>query len=356
MGIIELRNVTRVVNRETHIFPTDLKLQSGEFNILLGATKSGKTSLMRLMAGLDRPLTGEVWFDGENVTGVPVKKRNVAMVYQQFINYPGFTVFENLASPLRVKKIPAAEIKERVLEIARMLRLEEFLDRKPAELSGGQQQRTALARALIKNASLVLLDEPLANLDYKLREELRDELPKLFIKTGATIVYATTDPTEALLMGGYTAVLHQGRVMQYGKTYEVFKSPANLESAEAFSDPPINLHLVIKSNNQIRLDSISWEVPKQLLGYPDGEYLMGIRPHHLSLSRGKPPGKDQVSLSGKVKIAEITGSETLIHFSQGEQLWVAHIHSVEPMGLGQEISLLMDIRYCLYFDQEHKII
>ena len=208
---IELRNVTFRVGAETHIYQTSLTLQAGEFNILLGTTLSGKTTLMRLMAGLEKPTTGEIWTADRNVTGVSVQNRSVAMVYQAFINYPNFSVYDNIASPLKIAGLPKKEIDEKVRRFADMMKLTPMLDRLPAELSGGQQQRTAMARALVKGADLVLLDEPLANLDYKLREELRDELPKLFADTGATVVYATSEPLEALMMGGHTASLSEGR-------------------------------------------------------------------------------------------------------------------------------------------------
>ncbi len=162
------------------------------------------------------------------MTGVSVQKRNVSMVHQQFINYPNFNVYENIASPLRVARMPDADIKARVGQVAELLKLSPMLDRRPGELSGGQQQRTALARALVKDADLVLLDEPLANLDYKLREELRDELPKLFKDRGCTVVYATSEPMEALLLGGHTATLHEGRVTQYGETAQVYRKPRTI--------------------------------------------------------------------------------------------------------------------------------
>src|SRR5207244_232046 len=184
----------------------------------LGTTLAGKTTLMQLMAGLDGPTSGEVWFRGRNVTGIPVQKRNVAMVYQQFINYPNFSVYENIASPLRVGGRNETEIDAQVKSIAELLRLTPMLDRRPSELSGGQQQRTAIARALVKNADLVLLDEPLANLDYKLREELRTELPRIFEASGAIFVYATTEPSEALLLGGNTLCMWEGEVLQHGET------------------------------------------------------------------------------------------------------------------------------------------
>ena len=216
--MLELRNVSKVVNGQEHIRDVTLTLQHGSLNVLLGPTLSGKTSLMRLMAGLDRPTSGSVWFDGKDVTGVRVQDRNVAMVYQQFINYPAMTVYENIASPLRVAGAEQSRIDSEVRKAAELLKLTPYLDRTPLHLSGGQQQRTALARAIVKNARLVLLDEPLANLDYKLREELRIEIPRIFEASGAIFVYATTEPEEALLLGGNTATLWEGRVTQFGPT------------------------------------------------------------------------------------------------------------------------------------------
>ena len=225
---LELRNVTKRVGAETHIYPTDLKLEAGSFNTLLGTTLAGKTTLMLLMAGLERPSDGEIWFDGKDVTGVAVQKRNVSMVYQQFINYPHLTVFENIASPLRVAGTPSRAIKQRVESIAELLKLTPMLQRRPSELSGGQQQRTAMARALVKEADLVLLDEPLANLDFKLREELRDELPRLFADRHCIVVYATTEPSEALLFGGHTATLYEGRVVEFGPTGTLYRKPGDI--------------------------------------------------------------------------------------------------------------------------------
>ena len=194
---------------------------------------------MRIMAGLDRPTEGRVLADGVDVTGVPVRQRNVAMVYQQFINYPSMTVFDNIASPLKLRG--ESGIAEKVMAMAARLHIDHLVKRHPSELSGGQQQRVALARALAKNAPLILLDEPLVNLDYKLREELRDELSALFAEGRSTVIYATTEPGEALLLGGYTAVLDEGRLLQYGPTAQVFHRPSSIRVARAFSDPPMNL-------------------------------------------------------------------------------------------------------------------
>ena len=181
---VKLDNVMRAVDGIPTIRDVSLTLERGTLSVLLGPTLSGKTSIMRLLAGLDKPTSGRVLVDGKDVTGFDVRKRSVAMVYQQFINYPSLSVYENIASPLRVQGKPRGEIESRVQEAARLLKLEPYLNRTPLQLSGGQQQRTAIARALVKGADLVLLDEPLANLDYKLREELRTELPRIFEASG----------------------------------------------------------------------------------------------------------------------------------------------------------------------------
>src|SRR3954470_5662734 len=215
---VALDHVTRSVDGIPTIRDVSLTLDRGTLSVLLGPTLSGKTSIMRLLAGLDKPTSGRVLVEGKDVTGVDVRKRSVAMVYQQFINYPSLSVYENIASPLRVQGKPRAEIESRVQEAAKLLRLEPYLSRMPLQLSGGQQQRAATGRAREKGAGLVLLDEPLANLDYKLREELRTELPRIFEASGAIFVYTTTEPSEALLLGGRTVCMWQGEVLQAGET------------------------------------------------------------------------------------------------------------------------------------------
>jgi glycerol transport system ATP-binding protein len=351
---LELKGVVKRVGAETHIYETNLALAENGFNILLGTTLAGKTTLMQLMAGLERPSAGEVWFDGKNVTGVPVQKRNVAMVYQQFINYPNYTVFENIASPLRVAGLKPAEIQARVHRMAELLRLTPMLARRPAELSGGQQQRTALARALVKDAALVLLDEPLANLDFKLREELRDELPKLFAGRRCTVVFATSEPTEALLLGGHTAALHEGRVTQFGPTATVYRRPANLLTARVFSNPPINTATVTKQGERIVLsDTVQWSADGVMRNHPDGAYTVAIRPHHI-----KPlaDGAAAAPLDGKVLVAELSGSESVIHFAHGPLTWVSQSHGVRAIEVGATTRFHLDIGQCMYFGPDGTLV
>src|ERR1700687_102034 len=226
---VTLEHVTRSVDGIPTIRDVSLTLERGTLSVLLGPTLSGKTSIMRLLASLDKPGTGRVLVDGKDVTGFDVRQRSVAMVYQQFINYPSLSVYENIASPLRVQGKSKDEVEKRVQEAAKLLKLEPYLNRTPLQLSGGQQQRTAIARAIVKRAELVLLDEPLANLDYKLREELREELPSILKKCGAMRVYATTEPIEALMLGGVTAALSKGRMIQCGSTLQVYQRPAQIE-------------------------------------------------------------------------------------------------------------------------------
>ena len=214
--------------------------KKGNIYTILGRTLSGKTTLLKTIAGLLTPDSGAIEFDGKDFLKVPVWQRNVAMVYQQFINYPSMTVYENIAAPLRLMKKSEDFIDKAVRKTAALMRMTDMLHKKPLELSGGQQQRCALARSLVKGSGLVLLDEPLANLDYKLREELRAEIPKLFEESGAIFVYATTEPEEALLLGGNVATLWEGKITQFGETAEVYHNPNNATTAKVFSNPSMN--------------------------------------------------------------------------------------------------------------------
>lgn len=351
---LELRNVVKRVGAEVHIHETTLSLAPEGFNILLGTTLAGKTTLMQLMAGLERPSAGEVWFDGRDVTRVSVQKRNVSMVHQQFINYPNMTVFENIASPLRVAGTARDEIERRVAHVAELLRLGPMLQRRPHELSGGQQQRTALARALVKDAALVLLDEPLANLDYKLREELRDELPRLFEGRGCTVVYATSEPAEALLLGGHTATLHEGRVTQFGATSEVYRRPADVRTARVFSDPPINTATVRKQGGRFVLNEhVTWPAAGRHAELPDGSYVMGMRPHNVTPANG---AADVVAVEGAVLVTELSGSESVVRFDLDGQTWVSQAHGVHRLEVGARARFRLDVGRALFFDVEDRLV
>ena len=351
---LTLKNITKRDGAQTHIYDTSLELEPGAFNILLGTTLSGKTTLMQIMAGLEKPTSGEVWFDGKNVTGTPVQKRNVAMVHQQFINYPNFTVFENIASPLRVKAMPAARIRDKVHEVAELLQLTPMLERPPSQLSGGQQQRTAIARALVKEAELVLLDEPLANLDFKLREELREQLPPMFAERRCTVVYATTEPGEALLLGGYTATLHEGRVTQFGRTGDVYRHPGDLISARVFSDPPINVAAVTRRARSFHLgDTLKWAATGPARALTGGDYQVTIRPHHLSPEKST---SKSLAVTGKVLVTELSGSESVVHFSLAGTTWVAQFSGIRAYQVGDEATFYLNPERFQYFSASDQLV
>ena len=351
---LTLDSVSKVVGSETHIHPLTLTLERGTMNVLLGPTLSGKTSLMRLMAGLDQPTTGRILWNGKDVTGQRVQDRRVAMVYQQFINYPAMTVYDNIASPLRLAGIPRAEIDARVRKAADLMKLGPMLQRKPLELSGGQQQRCALARALVKNAGLVLLDEPLANLDYKLREELRAEIPTIFEESGAIFVYATTEPHEALLLGGNTACLWEGRVTQFGPTAEVYRQPGDAVTARVFSDPPMNFLRARKSTGRLVFgESLEVEPKGALAALPDGRYLAGFRPNHLGLDAR---GEHLLAFRTRVAITEITGSESYVHVDHAGDRWVALVHGVRELEIGSEQVVYVDPAHVYVFGDDNRLV
>ena len=338
-----LENVSKKFGADDHLYPMSLSLVPGTINVLLGTTKAGKTSLMRLMAGLDRPSAGKILVDGVDKTGVSVSKRNLAMVYQQFINYPAFTVFDNIASPLRIRKVPEAQIRARVLELAERLHITPYLQRTPSELSGGQQQRTALARALIKDTDLLLLDEPLVNLDYKLREELRRELTELFSEGKTTVVYATTEPLEALQLGGHCAVLHEGRLLQQGQTLDVFNAPASIAVARTFSDPPINLMPArLDAGGMAQLSALPGALalpmtPAQrqaAAGHTD--VVLGLRAHSL---HPMAHSASELAIPMVIDLAEIAGSETFIHGHCGALVLVAQLTGVHDLAIGESCTM-----------------
>jgi glycerol transport system ATP-binding protein len=346
----DLDQISYKVGQETFISDVSLSFQPGTMNVLLGPTLSGKTTLMRLMAGLDRPTSGKLLDDGIDVTGVAVRKRSVAMVYQQFVNYPTLSVFENIASPLRVQGLPKAEITARVDRAAKLLRLEPMLGRTPSQLSGGQQQRTAIARALVKQAKLVLLDEPLANLDYKLREELREELPRIFAETGAVLVYATTEPTEALLLRGTTVTLWQGKVTQIGATAEVYHQPVNLNSARVFSDPPLNELTVVKSGDNLKLQNGRTIQSGQLaLDIKDGPYRVGFRADAVAI---RPSRQSEVSFPGEVSVCELNGSESFVHVDVGLGTWVCLASGIQQWEPGDAVDVQVDLTQTFLFGDD----
>ncbi len=351
---LSLQAVGKTVVGEMHLADITADMASG-LNVLLGPTGAGKTSLLRLIAGLDRPTAGRILLDDRDLTMLGVRKRKVAMVYQQFVNYPSFTVYENIASPLRQSgHHDAKEIDRRVREAAALLQIESMLDRLPAQLSGGQQQRTAIARAIVKDADLLLLDEPLVNLDYKLREELRAEMRTLFAQRQTIVIYATTEPMEALLLGGTTMVLDRGRALQFGPTLGVYHHPVSTRVGEIFSDPSMNLLNARIAEGQLQLsDDVAFPLPMHMAGLTPGTYRIGVRATHISLS---PAGMDAIPVLADVELAEISGSETFLHLRHRDLNFIGQVEGVHPFDLGAQVSVYLNRGRLYAFDNAGKLV
>jgi glycerol transport system ATP-binding protein len=345
MGIT-VENVVKTYDDNPALRGISLDLADGSFVTLLGETGAGKTTMLRIMCGIDRPDRGRVYYDGRDVTRVPVQKRDVAMVYQEFVNYPSMTLYENIASPLRIagKKRSRKEIDRTVRQTAELLGLSGVLDHYPEEVSGGQKQRTAIARALAKGTRFIFLDEPLANLDYKLREELRGELKTILSRMGGLVVYATPEPVDALSMSTHVAYLEDGRLYQYGTLEEVYRTPAYMEVGAYFSYPTMNVmrarivrdqdRTLLRASEEIRVDVTAYRERLR-----EEEYLMGIRAYNLYTSRIMD---NMISFRAEVELSEELGSDTELHIRHHDLRLIVLLQEVVRYPPGTQIDIHLD--------------
>jgi glycerol transport system ATP-binding protein len=343
---LAINNIGCKVGGETWLEDVSLSFEPGNIYVLLGRTGAGKTSLLRVLAGLQRPDRGTLVHNGTDLTGTPVRQRDIAFVYQQFVNYPSFTVYDNIAAPLRRKGMDRGTLDAKVRDVAQMVHIDHLLDRLPQNLSGGQQQRLAIARALVKEAGLLLLDEPLVNLDYKLREELRADLRQIFRGGAATVVYSTTEPDEAMQIGGTTVVMDEGRVIQVGPAAEVHANPCSVKVAEIFYDPPMNVIEAQISGPMIDFAGIRAGLPAHMQGKPSGPCLIGVPPHRIRPAGAGTPG----DFCGRVSLCEVDGSATFVHFEHGGREWVMKRDGVHPQPSGSDCRVTIDPAACFLFD------
>jgi len=334
MTRVELRQVSKTYLGKKALRNVSITIESGDFAVILGPQGAGKTTLLRIIAGVEGPdKGGRIYFDGEDVTKTPPQKRNVGAIFQVFALYPNLTAYENIASPLRAKKMPEKEIDERVKEYAEKLRIAHLLDKYPNELSGGEAQRVALARALVKKARVYLMDEPLTNLDYKLREEMRAELKRILAEEKATIIYATPDPEEAVALGKTLFFLYDGQVLQTGPVEECFEKPANTTAARFMSRPPMNLiaaklitkdgRKILSVNDRLQLDVTNLNLPED-----EEELIMGIRPHNIYLS---PKKENMIPIEADLELQEIAGSEMTLKVRWGDESLDIYVPYVKPL-------------------------
>jgi len=355
---ITAKNISKAVAGATILHDLSFDIEDGAFATFLGATGAGKTSLLRVLAGLDRPDRGQVLYDGQDLVQLPRRNRPVAMVYQEFINYPSLTIYENIASPLRVAKPRPSkqEVDTRVRQTAEMMGLTRVLDHRPDEVSGGQQQRTAIARALAKGAKYIFLDEPLANLDYKLREELRGELKRIFRDRGGAVVYATAEPIDALSMATHVGYMHEGRLLQYGPARDVYNSPASVEVGQYFSYPTMNIlnANVTHANGTARLkigDDIEVEAHGLSGMIAEGPCLAGVRAHAFSTRQG---ADDLLAIRARVELTEVVGSDTELHLDYRGQRLIALLTDFERHDIGEDIDVFFHPREIFVFHRNSR--
>ncbi len=345
-------NLSFKPENEYYLNDISLEFKAGNLYTLLGRTLSGKTSFLKTIAGLQPLDSGQITFAGKDFNSIPVWKRNVAMVYQQFINYPHLTVFDNIAFPLKQRKMKSSDIKNEVSSSIQKVGLQGFEKRKIQELSGGQQQRVALARSLAKKAKILLLDEPLVNLDYKLREDLRNEFKNIFsddLSSQSILIYASTDPMEAMQLNGNIIVIDEGKILQHDTAKEVFENPSNIKVAEITNEPAMNIvNGSVESNKIILNQNIQIDLPDHLKKIESGKYFFGLRASDIVL--------DDSGFQFVVDLAEISGSETFLHLHQDNLKLVSLINEVKNFNNRDKVKVKIMSENLYVFDEKGNLI
>lgn len=331
MSSVVLKNVTKIYDKKRVIDDVDLTINDKEFIVLVGASGCGKSTLLRMIAGLEDITEGEIFIGDKKVNDVQPKDRDIAFVFQSYALYPHMTVRENIAFGLKMRKIDKATIEKKVQEAAEILDLGEYLDRKPKQLSGGQRQRVALGRAIVRNPKVFLMDEPLSNLDAKLRVQMRSEIKKLHEKLQTTFIYVTHDQTEALTMGDRIVVLDKGKIQQAGSPEEIYNNPANTFVAGFVGSPQMNF---------IDSKDFPYETKEDVI--------IGIRPEKM-ICGGK------IKLTVNIEISELLGSEKIAYFNIGDQKCSAKLPADYDIGKTLELSINPDDLYFFNKDNGKRI-
>lgn len=360
MASLELRNVQKSYGNSQIATLKDiaLKIDAGEFLILVGPSGCGKSTLMNCIAGLENITGGEILVDGEDISQASPKDRDIAMVFQSYALYPTMTVRDNIAFGLKMRKVPAAKIEEEVARVAKLLQIEPLLERKPSQLSGGQQQRVAMGRALARRPKIYLFDEPLSNLDAKLRVEMRTEIKLMHQRLKTTTVYVTHDQIEAMTLGDKVAVMKDGVIQQFGTPHEIYNNPANLFVASFIGSPPMNfVPLRIRQRDGrwvgvLNSEQGSCELPLPITsddGLRDRELILGIRPEQIGLA---PAGSADFSLAVDIEVVEPTGPDTLVVFTLNQVKACCRLAPDQAPRVGETLNLQFDPRKALLFDAQ----
>jgi len=349
---ISLTNLTKSFGDSTVVDDISLEIADGEFVVFLGPSGCGKTTTLRMIAGLEPPTAGDIRIDGERVNDVPPQRRDIAMVFQSYALYPHLTVADNIAYPLRVRKLAAAEIQKQVSQTAALLEIESLLTRRPRDLSGGERQRVALARAIVRHPRAFLMDEPLSNLDARLRLQMRGELKRLQQTLAATTVYVTHDQAEAMTLGNRVAVMHRGKLQQYDTPLEIYNRPANRFVAEFVGSPGMNFieGLIDSSQPAFVRDGLKLVLTENLLNQSGGHVscALGIRPENVRVSNMQT---DQW-MPATVYVTELMGSETFVILDMHSQRIIARMPGDFRADTGSAVWIDFDLTKAHLFDRD----
>jgi len=358
MATVELKNITKVYDGNVKaVDSVNIDIKDREFVVLVGPSGCGKSTTLRMVAGLEDITDGELYIDGKLVNDVPPKDRDIAMVFQKYALYPHMTVYDNMAFGLKIRKFSKEEIDQRVREAAKILDIEQLLERKPKALSGGQRQRVAVGRAIVRKPKVFLFDEPLSNLDAKLRVQMRAEISSLHNRLKATMIYVTHDQVEALTMADKIVVLKDGLIYQIGGPLELYNNPANKFVAGFIGSPPMNFLTVdiVKEGENLFANEGSFKIKlteknaKVLKSYVDKKVTFGIRPEDVKFSDKAVDGE---TINGQVTVIEPLGSEIHVYLSTGKHQYVAKVEPHIVLKVDQTISLIPDMEKVKFFDYE----
>ncbi len=344
MSTLTIRGITKCFGTMQTLRGIDLTLEQGEFLVLLGASGCGKSTLLSMISGLSEPTSGEIALDGRPLNGVHPKDRDIAMVFQSYALYPNLSVARNIGFGLEMRGASRAERDAAVLDAARVLKIDHLLDRKPGDLSGGQRQRVAIGRALVRKPRLFLFDEPLSNLDAKLRMEMRSELKRLHQMLGVTVVYVTHDQIEAMTLATRIAVMQGGRIEQLGTPEDIYDRPATRFVAEFMGAPPMNMLPATPVPGGLRLDGTGTVLPCAAAA----PLLVGIRPEALRLA----PAPGALALTGTVDLVELTGPERIVSVDLGDRRITATLPAEQRVAPGEVITLHTDPARLSAFDPD----
>jgi len=358
MAEVRFEQVTKRFGDVTAVNNLSLEIPDKEFLVLVGPSGCGKSTILRLLSGLEEVNEGNIYIGDRLVNNVPPKDRDIAMVFQSYALYPHMSVYNNMAFGLSLRKTPKAEIERRVREAARVLGIEDLLKRKPRQLSGGQRQRVALGRAIVREPAAFLFDEPLSNLDAKLRVQTRAELSKLHQRLGTTFIYVTHDQIEAMTMASRIAVMNDGVLQQVGQPQELYERPDNLFVAGFIGSPAMNLFEVTVrgDQNQTYLDADSFRVAvpstkvAMLLPYSGKKIIFGLRPEHIHVPEFMPPGTIAAPVQARVDVTELMGHEYYLYLLNGEKHFLARVDARTMPRPGQDIEVVFNIAHMYAFD------